>query len=388
MESLNMGILFFIITAFSTYACVGTKDRDHGKSMDLVKNNTSKQSAKLADPERSVSPQAAFNWQKAFKGPPTSKERPALQATIKQLTESQSFEDLVKRGRNEFALGLIEVAESSFRRALRMEPKNVDVLLDLASALQRLRRTSEAFDALADARTILSSQESPEESLVFRYRYTLAMTHLANDDRAKAHPILSDLVGKDRTFLPGYGALAFSYLKDGKDSVSNFIVEQALDRGGDHPSLYNILGLLAERQGKVATARSHYNRAIALNDSYAPALVNRGNLYLAANESVMAEADYKRALDADPSNTDALIGLAVSFRKSGRYATAKEKLLRVLDLDGDNPQARFNLAILLRDNLKDEGLALRYYNEVLQSDRASASLKTTAKAAIEEIRNL
>jgi Tfp pilus assembly protein PilF len=304
------------------------------------------------------------------------------------MSESQAFEDLVKRGRNEFALGLTEGAESSFRKALRIEPKNVDVILDLASVLQRLRRTSAAFDALADARNILNSQESPEESLVFRYRYTLAMTHLTNDDRAKAHPILSDLVGKDRTFLPGYGALAFSYLKDGKDSVSNFIVEQALDRGGDHPSLYNILGLLAERQGKMAAARSHYNRAIALNDSYAPALVNRGNLYLAANESMMAEADYRKAIEADPSNTDALIGLAVSFRKTGRYANAKEKLLRVLDLDGDNPQARFNLAILLRDNLKDEGLALRYYNEVLQSDRASASLKTTAKAAIEEIRNL
>lgn len=383
-----MRIIFFIISILLTYACASTKERDHSKSMDLVKNNASRQSAKVADPERPVSAQAAFNWQKAFKGPPTSKERPALQVTIKQLTDSHAFEDLVKKGRNEFALGLAEAAELSFRKALRIEPRNVDVLIDLASVLQRLRRTSAAFDVLADARSILNSQESPEESLVFRYRYILAMTHLANDDRARAHPILSDLVGKDRTFLPGYGALAFSYLKDGKDSVANFIVEQALDRGGDHPSLYNILGLLAERQGKVAAARSHYNRAISLNDSYAPALVNRGNLYLAANELVMAEADYKRALDADPSSTDALIGLAVSFRKSGRYATAKEKLLRVLDLDGDNPQARFNLAILLRDNLKDEGLALRYYNEVLQSDRASTSLKTTAKAAIEEIRNL
>ncbi len=383
-----MRIIFSIILIFLTCACASTKDRDQSRSMDLVKDNVSTQSAKVADPERPVLAQDAFNWQKTFKGLPTSKERRALQATIKQLSDSQGFDDIVKKGRNELALGLAEGAESSFRKALRIEPKNIDVLLDLASALQRLRRTSAAFDTLADARTILNSQESPEESLVFRYRYTLAMTHLANDDRAKAHPILSDLVGKDRTFLPGYGALAFSYLKDGKDSVANFIVEQALDRGGDHPSLYNILGLLAERQGKVSAARGHYNRAIGLNDSYAPALVNRANLYLAANESAMAEADYKRALDADPSNTDALIGLAVSFRKSGRHATAKEKLLRVLDLDGDNPQARFNLAILLRDNLKDEGLALRYYNEVLQSDRASASLKTAAKAAIEEIRNL
>ncbi len=383
-----MRSVFFLTAVFLSYSCATTNQRDDSKSMDLAKNSRSGQSSKLADPERPVSAQAVFNWQKTFKGPPTSKERPALQVTIKQLGNSQAFDDIVKKGRNELALGLTEAAEISLRKALRLEPKNVDVLLDLANTLQKQRNTSAAFDVLADARTIINSQESPDESLVFRYRYTLAMNHLTNDDRAKAHPILSDLVGKDRTFLPGYAALAFSYLKDGKDSVANFIVEQALDRGGDHPSLYNILGLLAERQGKAAAARGHYNRAIALNDSYAPALVNRANLYLAASEASMAEADYKRALDADPANTDALIGLAVSLRKSGRYASAKEKLLRVLDLDHDNPQARFNLAILLRDNLKDEGLALRYYNEVLQSDRASASLKTTAKAAIEEIRNL
>lgn len=383
-----MRTIFFLATALLTYACATTKIHDQEKSMDLAKSSRSAQSSKLADPERPVSAQAVFNWQKIFKGSPTSKERPALQITIKQLATSYAFEDLVKRGRNEFALGLTEAAEMTFRKALRIKPQNVDILLDLAGTLQRQGKTSAAFDVLVDARTILNSQESTDESLVFRYRYTLAMTHLANDDRTKAHPILSDLVGKDRTFLPGYAALAFSYLKDGKDSVANFIVEQALDRGGDHPSLYNILGLLAERQGKLSVARGHYNRAIFLNDSYAPALVNRGNLYLAAGESAMAETDYKRALDADPSNTDALIGLAVSFRKSGRYASAKEKLLRVLDLDHDNPQARFNLAILLRDNLKDEGLALRYYNEVLQSDRASPSLKMTAKAAIEEIRNL
>ena len=336
----------------------------------------------------SVPADAAFNWQKFFKGAPNAKERPQLQAAITQLSGASSVPDLMKRGRNEFSLGLLAAAESTFRQALRKDAKNIDALIEMAATLQRQKRTTAALDTLAEARTLLSAQERPDSSVIFRYRYTLAMTYLSNDDRTRAHAILSDLIGKDRTFLPGYAALAFSYLKDGKDSVAKFIVEQALDRGGEHPALYNILGILAERQGKSAVAKDQYNRALSLSDSYSPALVNRGNLYLTARELSMAEADYKRALDADPANADAMIGLGVTQRQTGRYTAARGTFERVLDIDADNPQARFNLALLMRENIKDEGQALRYFNEVTQSERANQTLKATARAAIEEIRSL
>jgi len=377
-----------LLLVVSSYSCSSSPKTKEGE-MDIVTGTkAAEKGVGLADPKKPLAAESVFNWQKFFKGPPSSKERPALQAAIKQLSSSSSSADLLKRGRNEFSLGLLGNAEASFRQALRQDPRNIDALIELAATLQRQRKVNASLDVLTDARNKLNESEAPNPAQIFRYRYTLAMTYLVNDDREKAHPILSDLVGKDRTFLPGYAALALSYLKDGKDSIAKFIVDQAIDRGGDHASLYNILGLLAERQGKQTAAKDQYNRALALNDAYAPALVNRANLYLANQETGMAETDYKKALESDPANTDAMIGLAVVFRQTGRFSSAKEKLERVLDLDGDNPQARFNLAILLRDNLKDEGLALRYYNEVLQSDRASPSLRNMAKAAIEEIRNL
>ena len=102
----------------------------------------------------------------------------------------------------------------------------------------------------------------------------------------------------------------------------------------------------------------------------------------------MAETDYKRALDADPANADAMIGLGVVQRQTGRYASARDTFERVIEIEADNPQARFNLANLMRENLKDDGQALRYFNEVTQSERANQSLKSMAKAAIEEIRSL
>jgi tetratricopeptide (TPR) repeat protein len=125
-----------------------------------------------------------------------------------------------------------------------------------------------------------------------------------------------------------------------------------------------------------------------MNDSFAPALVNRATLHMASRELQMAEADYKKALESDPASIDAMIGLGATLRQSGRYAASKDLFERVLDMDSDNPQARYNLAILLRENLKDEGSALRYFSEVTQSERANTALKASAKAAIDEIRSL
>ncbi len=386
-QSLTVAAAFCWVTACATK---GPAPTTRTENMDVVEvvNVDKRDAPMIADPRGDVPANAAFNWQVFFKGVPAAKERPALQQNIKQLSGASTAADLLKRGRNEFSLGLLAAAESSFRQALRKERKNVDVLIDLAVTLQRQRRIPAALDMLAEAKSNLSAMERPDPAQIFKYRYTLAMTYLANDDRTRAHAILTDLIGKDRAFLPGYAALAFSYLKDDKDSVAKFITEQALDRGGDHASLYNILGVLAERKGQTAAARDHYNHALKLSDTYTPALVNRGNLHFAAKEASMAEDDYKKALDADPANVDAMIGLGVVQRKTGRFSAAQETFGRALEIDADSPQARFNLAILMRENLKDEGQALRYFTEVTQSEHANENLKKMASAAINEIRNL
>jgi tetratricopeptide (TPR) repeat protein len=404
MESLIMKYKIIVASIF-VFSCASSSTTSKTPSQDMdLKEIDQTASNVQEDPEKSTSTTArnsvdatakdnsptdgAYNWKRFFKGPPSSKERPALQQSIRQLSSAANLNQLMQRARNEFALGLFGAAESSFRQALRKDPKNFDALVELAATLQKSRKISKSFDVLAEARNNLAAQERPDPNAIFCYRYTLALTYLANDEKQKAHSILSDLIGKDKTFLPGYAALAFSYLKDGKDSVAKFIVEQAMDRGGDHPSLYNISGILSERQGKLSAAKEFYNKALAMNDSFAPALVNRANIYMQSREIQMAETDYKKALDSDPANIEAMIGLGATLRQSGRHKAAKDLFERVIEIDSDNPQARFNLAVLMRENMKDDGTALRYFNEVTQSERANTSLKASARAAIDEIRTL
>ena len=134
----------FVMTLCFLTSCASKKEGPvtSSENMDVVEAvNVEKRDAPMAgDPRGNLVADAAFNWQLLFKGVPAAKERPALQQAIKQLTNASSTGDLLKRGRNEFALGFLAASESSFRQALRKDRKNIDALIDLAGTLQKQRR--------------------------------------------------------------------------------------------------------------------------------------------------------------------------------------------------------------------------------------------------------
>ena len=101
----------------------------------------------------------------------------------------------------------------------------------------------------------ITTSDSVTKSFIFRYRYTLALAHLARGERTKAHKLLSDLIGVDKSFAPAYVSLATSYLGLGKESVAEFVAKRGLDRIKDHPALLNLMGIIAQK-GRQAPAGS------------------------------------------------------------------------------------------------------------------------------------
>jgi tetratricopeptide (TPR) repeat protein len=334
-----------------------------------------------------VEPQAVFNWQGYFKTPPTSKDRSQIESLVKTLESAKSEDDLLKRARNETALGRYASAEASYREVLRKNRNNMEAMIEMAGLYHKIRNQKLAMQVLTDVKDMLAGLEQPDKKLIFRYRYIQAVVLIQNGDRESGHSILSELIGQEKTFVPGYAALASSYLSTGKYQIAKFIVERALDRGAEDPSLYNLLGVTYERQRSFIQAREYYNKAIAQNDAFAPALVNRANIYLKTKEYRLAETDLKKAIEVDPLNVDAMISLAVVLRQTGRSSLAKNHLSRVLDIVPDSAEARFNLAIVMRDNEKNSSEAIRLFSEVAQTDKASSELKMMAKSAMDAIKN-
>ncbi len=336
--------------------------------------------------QMAVKPGSVFNWQQYFKAPPTAKDRGELIKSVEKLKTVSAPADLIKRARNEVALGQYAAAEASYREVLRGSRKNLEAMTELAALYYRIKNSEACLSVLADIKDTLAAQEKPNKLAVFRYRYVLALSLIQSGDRDRGHEILSDLIGQEKAFVPGYAALASSYLAIGKDQVAKFIVERGLDRGNDDPTLYNLLGVIAERQGRTALAREHYNKAVSLNDGFAPALVNRANIYVAGKQWGLAEGDLKRALEFDPMNIDAMISLGIVMRQTGRVTQAKNTIARVLEISPDSAEARYNLALIMRDNLKDNTEALRLFNEVLQTEKVSSDMRALAKAAVDELK--
>ena len=261
-------------------------------------------------------------------------------------------------------------------------------MIELAGVFHRVKNSDAAIQVLSDVKDILAAIEGPERINQFRYRYILALVLIQRGDREKGHEILSDLIGQEKTFAPGYAALASSYLAIGKDQIAKFIVERGLDRSQEDASLYNLLGVVSERAGKLSQAREYFNKSLANSDSFAPALVNRANMYIKSKEFRLAEGDLKKALEIDPLNIDTMISMAVVQRQTGRFEMAKGHLKRVLEIQPDSAEARFNLANLMRDNLKNPSEAIRLFSEVAQTDKAPPELRVLARSAMEEIKNL
>jgi len=385
------------IAALSTVTGCATRSADEStSSADLdVKMPTDGKAA--GDGEVSVNPGATarvsgdvtpadvLEWQKFFKAPPTVDQRGMLEKQISGWSNASKPADILARGRSEQAIGRLPAADASFREVLRREPNNLEALLELAALQLRMRKTARAFDSLTQLRSEIGVQRDVPQALVFRYRYVLALGYLARGDRDKGHKVLSDLIGVDKEFAPGYAALASSYLGLGRDSVAEFIAKRGVDRAKQDAALFNILGVVAERRNDGSSARANFNRALEITPTFGPALVNRSALAVREGELGAAEEDILRALLYDPTNVDALVTLAVVQRRTGRFEAARATLEKAINVDPDNAVARFNLAVLMAQELKKPAVARRLFNEVLQTSSATPEVKDYAKSYLSDL---
>lgn len=326
-----------------------------------------------------------IEWQKFFEPQPDSKQKSKLEERVTHYQGKKNTEDLLKAGRIYMSLGLVREAESLFKQGLRKNPDHIPTLLDLSQLYIRRQQTQNAFDYLAQTRASLDKLENPPKDEAFRYKYVLALAYLQRGEREKGQQILSDLIALEKSFIPGYAALAGSYLATGRIKVAEFIAKRGIDSGKDDPSLLNILGVIENQKGNDSRARQYFDDAIVKNSDFVPALVNRANLNIKRLEFMPAEADLNKCITIDPENVEALIALGIVQKKTGRIKAAKSTFERAIDANPESGIARFNLGSLYFEELGDRGEALRLFNEVLQVKLVDQTTRNLAMKKVAEI---
>ena len=164
------------------------------------------------------------------------------------------------------------------------------------------------------------------------------------------------------------------------------------------PEIHNSLGLLHMRAGDLDAARVEFEKALALDEGSAKALINLGEIAEKRGDAAEAQRLAARALSVDPNSPAAmaqlaelagkrgeldeairlfnqalaisdskpriLMGFGDALRRAGRYPEAEQAFRRVLEVEPDSFTARFNLAATASDQGRDDE-ARGFYEEAL-----------------------
>ncbi|MBL8113786.1 MAG: tetratricopeptide repeat protein [Acidobacteria bacterium] len=134
-----------------------------------------------------------------------------------------------------------------------------------------------------------------------------------------------------------------------------------LDDPGVAAILENNRGTADLRKGRLASAREHLERAVALLPDYAPVQGNLGIALLRAGDAAAASTRFEKALRLAPDDPSTLFNIASLYRQAGRVGDALA-LLRKADLGSASPWL-----LLARGDLEmsqgDIAAALRSYRK-------------------------
>ena len=121
-------------------------------------------------------------------------------------------------------------------------------------------------------------------------------------------------------------------LQTGKTAEALVLIDAAIKRAGNEPSLYNLKGLAASELGRDAEAEESFRKVVRLSPKSAMGYNNLGVLYSKLGRFQDAARNFREAHSLDPRNFTALLGLGTSLATLQRYAEASTYLGQAWDV--------------------------------------------------------
>jgi predicted O-linked N-acetylglucosamine transferase (SPINDLY family) len=144
-----------------------------------------------------------------------------------------------------------------------------------------------------------------------------------------------------------YNVLGLALMELGKDAEAEDSFQKAIAID-NNPEVYNNLGTLCKKQGRLDDAIAAYRRALARSPAYANAHYNLGNAYRDRKEMESAAECFQQALSCNPEHANALVGLGQALQALRRAGEAVPILERALVLISDDAELYCDLGDALQ----------------------------------------
>jgi len=219
-------------------------------------------------------------------------------------------------------------AIASLEMAITMSPKDVEVMRMLADAYVDTKRAKQAIDLLARAKTIDTNNPDIRMQLYNLYKET--------DDLKNAENEIKQLIDmkKDNKFRTMYvkDLIDQKRFEEARTQVKVVIASDFM----------NIEALMM--QARIQTALSQlddaietYKNILYINEKYAPALAERGGVYLIRGDLDMAKTYFEKALAANPRSAAAEVGLARICKTQKNMGCYNDHLAKAKSIDPRDP---------------------------------------------------
>ncbi len=283
----------------------------------------------------------------------------------KEITERKKTIDSHTRAKLR-ALGYVS-AGSQARKSSFTEKDDLKTLLPLqnkmmnAVASHREGKTGRAVSLL---------EEVISESPAFVMAYNNLATILHETGRTKeAIPILREGLRHNKYNVNLLSKLGFLMTEVGQAEEAIPLLVQCTEREDFNPEYWNYLGIAYYLSSKFKLALDAYNKAISLDEDYALAYNNIGNIYLAVylsnqdkNAYVLAEENFKKAIRLDPRLASAYNGLGGTYKKAGKIEEAISLWKKSLEIEPTFSFPLYNLGLTYLELGKKEK-SLKYFQQ-------------------------
>ncbi|MGA2506178.1 MAG: tetratricopeptide repeat protein [Chitinispirillaceae bacterium] len=254
---------------------------------------------------------------------------------------------------------------NAFRKYIQLDQQNVDAILKIGETLLAKKMTDDAMmflemaNSLKDndpkimtilARGYLMTKRRDEGAKLIEkvikvsngnidddLRSTLIDVYLETGQYQQAITEINNLLTKKRT-NPLLLKFAKALLATGMYPEAANAVEDIKATEPENLDAIMTLGRIQVAQKKYNEAIETYKEALYINQYYAPAMVERANVYLIQAKFQWAKTFYERALKVDPKLAMAHLGLARVAKASKDTAVVQAELDKAKELDPDNKE--------------------------------------------------
>lgn len=215
-------------------------------------------------------------------------------------------------------------ALQAIREAIKIDPNHADSNLLMAQLWAQLGGEEEVKDAEGRLATILESRPNDPEAL-----FAMAVARGRLGSMEDAEGLLERALENSPAHLQSAITLARLRLREGDPVAAEKILRDAVAgaEGQDKKAAQIALAQFLVATGKVDQATAEVDSLLAVDDSFAPALLARGLLYLRAGDKPAAEAVYKRVSQLPDDNFKTAYGRVLALNGKNAEATAEFKRL-------------------------------------------------------------